>query len=109
MPSWLFNRQKDRETGNDIYLIGPEIDLHVKADLDLMKSMNSWRGYRHSYGLKVRCQKTRTTGRKRKAGGSGKEELLKKGLDCDYRTAFPSLRVKIVFGQNAFKQFSTNR
>jgi len=76
VPSWLFNRQKDRETGNDIHLIGPEIDLHVKADLDLMKSMNSWRGYRHSYGLKVRGQKTRTTGRKRKAVGVRKREII---------------------------------
>ena len=38
VPSWLFNRQKDRETGNDIHLIGPEIDLYVKADFDLVKA-----------------------------------------------------------------------
>ncbi len=77
VPGWLFNRRWDRETGNDIHLIGPEIDLHAKADLDLMKSMNSWRGYRHSYGLKVRGQKTRTTGRKRKALGVKKREVIK--------------------------------
>lgn len=76
VPSWLFNRQEDRETGNDIHLIGPEIDLHLKADVDLMKSTNSWRGYRHSYGLKVRGQKTRTTGRKRKAVGVRKREII---------------------------------
>ncbi|MDH5688870.1 MAG: 30S ribosomal protein S13 [Candidatus Bathyarchaeota archaeon] len=76
VPGWLFNRQKDRETGNDVHLIGPDIDLHVKVDLDLMKSTNSWRGYRHSYGLKVRGQKTRTTGRKRKAVGVKKREII---------------------------------
>jgi small subunit ribosomal protein S13 len=34
-----------------------------------MKEMNSWRGYRHAYGLKVRGQRTRSTGRKGKAVG----------------------------------------
>ena len=39
------------------------------ADIKQMKEMNSWRGYRHAYGLKVRGQRTKATGRKGKAVG----------------------------------------
>jgi len=69
VPSWLLNRPKDEETGKDRHLIGPDMDLQMKSDLDQMKKIKSWRGYRHSYGLRVRGQKTRTTGRKKKALG----------------------------------------
>lgn len=64
---WLFNRQRDRETGSDFHLIGSDIDLQVKSDVDFMKRTRSWKGYQHSYELKVRGQKTRTTGRTGKA------------------------------------------
>jgi len=67
--SWLLNRPKDEETGKDRHLIGPDMDLQMKSDMDQMKKIKSWRGYRHSYGLRVRGQKTRTTGRKKKALG----------------------------------------
>ena len=76
IPSWLLNRQKDRETGNDLHLIGPDIDLQVKSDIDRMKNIRSWKGYRHSYGLKVRGQKTRTTGRTKKAVGVKKKKIV---------------------------------
>jgi len=33
-PSWLFNGQRDRQTGEDLHLIGPDIDLQVKSDID---------------------------------------------------------------------------
>ena len=69
VPSWLFNRRKDLETGEDKHLISSEIDLQVKADIEREKSIWSWRGYRHAYGLKVRGQRTRTTGRTGKTVG----------------------------------------
>ncbi len=72
--SWLLNRPKDGETGKDRHLIGPDLDLQIKSDLDQMKKIKSWRGYRHSYGLRVRGQKTRTTGRKKKALGIKKRQ-----------------------------------
>jgi small subunit ribosomal protein S13 len=37
--------------------------LTVKSDIDLMKEIKCWRGIRHMLGLKVRGQRTRTTGR----------------------------------------------
>lgn len=69
VPSWLLNRRKDLETGKDLHLIGADLVLKTKMDIKRMKEMNSWRGYRHAYGLKVRGQRTRSTGRKGKAVG----------------------------------------
>jgi len=69
IPSWLFNRRKDLESGKDIHLITSDLDLKVKEDIEREQAMKSWRGYRHSYGLKVRGQRTRTTGRKGKTVG----------------------------------------
>jgi len=66
---WLLNRRKDLETGRDIHLITSDLDLRVKADIEREEAMKSWRGYRHSYGLKVRGQRTRTTGRKGRVVG----------------------------------------
>ncbi|MGC9345311.1 MAG: 30S ribosomal protein S13 [Candidatus Bathyarchaeales archaeon] len=69
LPNWLLNRRKDLETGKDIHLISADLTLRTKMDIDQMKGIKSWRGYRHAYGLKVRGQRTRTTGRKGKAVG----------------------------------------
>ncbi|MEM3956564.1 MAG: 30S ribosomal protein S13, partial [Candidatus Bathyarchaeia archaeon] len=74
LPSWLFNRRKDLESGEDKHLISSDIDLTVKADIEREKTLWSWRGYRHAYGLKVRGQKTRTTGRTGKTVGVSKKK-----------------------------------
>jgi len=67
LPSWFHNRPKSRETGEDRHLFGPDLILQTKSDIDLMKRIRSWKGFRHSHSLKVRGQKTRTTGRRKKA------------------------------------------
>jgi len=69
LPVWLFNRRKDPETGEDVHLTTSDLDLQIKADIERMKAIKSWRGYRHAYGLKVRGQRTRTTGRKGRSVG----------------------------------------
>ena len=63
-PSWLLNRRKDVETGNTSHLITSDVAFTVRNDIEREKLANSWRGFRHMYGLKVRGQRTRTTGRK---------------------------------------------
>lgn len=77
LPAWLFNRRKDLETGEDRHLISSDIDLTIKADIEREKMLWSWRGYRHAYGLKVRGQKTRTTGRAGKTVGVSKKGVKK--------------------------------
>lgn len=64
LPPWLLNRRKDYETGEDRHLLESDIDFVIKNDIEREKAIGSWRGVRHSLGLKVRGQRTRTTGRK---------------------------------------------
>ena len=77
IPTYMLNRQKDIDTGENKHLIGADLTLQIKTDIDGMKNQKSWRGFRHAYGLRVRGQHTRTTGRKGKAVGVKKKELLK--------------------------------
>jgi len=74
VPSWLLNRRRDIESGKDLHLISSDIDLQVKADIERLKSIWCWRGYRHAYGLKVRGQRTKTTGRAGKTVGVSKSK-----------------------------------
>ncbi len=67
VPSWFLNRAKDVGTGRHTHLVGPSLDLQAKFDVEEMKKVRSWRGYRHAYGLKARGQRTRTTGRTKKS------------------------------------------
>ena len=71
-PSWFLNRRKDIETGEDKHLITSDIAFTVRNDVEREKTAGSWRGYRHMFGLKVRGQRTRCTGRKGGAVGVAK-------------------------------------
>jgi small subunit ribosomal protein S13 len=63
-PTWLLNRRKDVETGKTFHMITSDVAFTVRNDIEREKQVNSWRGFRHTFGLKVRGQRTRTTGRK---------------------------------------------
>lgn len=76
IPNWLVNRQKDLETGQSKHFIGPDLILSVKSDVDFMQKIKSWKGIRHSLGLKVRGQRTKTTGRFGKAVGVRKALVI---------------------------------
>lgn len=78
LPSWLLNRRKEQETGKDKHLISADLVLRTKMDIEKMKEIKSWRGYRHAYGLKVRGQRTKTTGRAGKALGVKKKTLMQR-------------------------------
>jgi small subunit ribosomal protein S13 len=83
IPSWLLNRRKDLETGKDTHLISADLVLRTKMDIDQAKEIKSWRGYRHAYGLKVRGQRTKTTGRAGKALGVKKKTLARPGAPSE--------------------------
>ena len=40
IPARMFNRRKDIESGRDMHLVGPDLALRNKADIDLMKLAN---------------------------------------------------------------------
>lgn len=63
IPVWMLNRRKDIYTGEDKHLIGVDLTLGVKEDINLMKKMRSYKGIRHERGQKVRGQRTKSTGR----------------------------------------------
>jgi small subunit ribosomal protein S13 len=63
LPSWLYNRRKDYETGQDRHLVGAELIFAARRDIEREIKISSWRGVRHKLGYKVRGQRTHTTGR----------------------------------------------
>ena len=69
MPEWYVNRRKDIDTGSNQHLITSDLDFAISNDIDREKNVLSWRGYRHMFGLRVRGQCTRTTGRRGGAVG----------------------------------------
>ena len=71
-PIWFLNRRQDIETGEDMHLVTSDIAFNIRNDVEREKALFSWRGYRHMYGLKVRGQRTRCTGRKGGAVGVAK-------------------------------------
>jgi len=70
-PTWFLNRNKDIETGADLHLLTSDIPFTLRNDIERERITASWRGYRHLSGLKVRGQRTRTSGRKGKRGDPG--------------------------------------
>ena len=79
-PIWFLNRRQDIETGEDMHLVTSDIAFNIRNDVEREKALFSWRGYRHMYGLKVRGQRTRCTGRKGGAVGVAKGgKILPKG------------------------------
>jgi small subunit ribosomal protein S13 len=75
VPSWYLNRHRDRESGNDLHDTGPDLLLRVRSDIERLQKIKSWRGVRHMLGLKVRGQRTRTTGRKGRSVGVKRSSL----------------------------------
>ena len=71
-PKWFLNRRKDVETGKDRHLLTSDIPFTLRNDIERERVTGSWRGYRHLSGLKVRGQRTRTTGRRGGAVGVAK-------------------------------------
>ena len=63
IPNWMVNRPKDLRTGEDLHIIGNKLDLQFKSDIDRMKKIKSYKGVRHHLRLKVRGQRTKSTGR----------------------------------------------
>jgi small subunit ribosomal protein S13 len=78
IPSWMFNRRKDTESGKDQHILSADLIFKTKTDIDGAKEIRSWRGYRHAYSLKVRGQRTKTTGRAGKALGVKKKTMMQK-------------------------------
>lgn len=64
VPDFMLNRQRTYQNNSPHHLIATDLQYAVKQDLEHEQDSQSWKGYRHSYGQKVRGQRTRSTGRK---------------------------------------------
>jgi len=62
-PSWAVNRQHDTESGADLHIVGMDLDVTLKDDINRMKMIRCYKGVRHETGQKVRGQRTRANGR----------------------------------------------
>lgn len=79
-PSWMLNHRKDYEDGLTKHLFTSDLDFANEAGIKRLKRIKSYRGVRHSLGLPVRGQKTRSNFRKNKGRGPGvKKAGSKKG------------------------------
>jgi len=71
IPSYLFNRRVDIETGQNEHLTGSDLELKKELDIGRLKKIRSYKGYRHAVGLPVRGQRTKSHFRKNKKKGVG--------------------------------------
>ena len=78
VPSYLKNRQKDFDTGEDKHLTGYDLDLRKEFDVKRLKKIKSYRGYRHASGLPSRGQKTKSNFRRNRSKGAGIKKKNKK-------------------------------
>jgi small subunit ribosomal protein S13 len=76
VPNYLMNRCSDFNTGVNRHVIMNDLLFETTQDLDREKKSYSWVGYRHTYGQKVRGQRTRNTGRTGMAVGVLRKAII---------------------------------
>lgn len=73
VPVWFVNRRKDFKTGRNYHAVAQDLDMCLRDDLERLKKIKCERGLRHAWGLKVRGQHTKSTGRRGKVMGVSKK------------------------------------
>lgn len=73
IPGWFLNRQKDIVDGKDGQTLANGVDSKLRDDLERLKKIRAHRGLRHYWGLRVRGQHTKTTGRRGRTVGVSKK------------------------------------
>lgn len=63
---YLKNRRKDAEVGETRHYIGSSLEIKKDFDIRNMKKIRSYKGLRHTAGLPVRGQRTRSHFRKKR-------------------------------------------
>ncbi|ORY04720.1 ribosomal protein-like protein S18 [Basidiobolus meristosporus CBS 931.73] len=74
IPKWFLNRQKDIVDGKYTQVLANGLDNKFREDLERMKKIRAHRGLRHYWGLRVRGQHTKTTGRRGRTVGVSKKK-----------------------------------
>ncbi|KAJ6938779.1 40S ribosomal protein S18 [Populus alba x Populus x berolinensis] len=76
IPDWFLNRQKDYKDGKYSQVVSNALDMKLRDDLERLKKIRNHRGLRHYWGLRVRGQHTKTTGRRGKTVGYRNPSLI---------------------------------
>jgi small subunit ribosomal protein S18e len=74
IPKWFLNRKKDIIDGSYSQLLANGLDNKLREDFERMKKIRCHRGLRHMWGLRVRGQHTKTTGRRGHTMGVAKKK-----------------------------------
>lgn len=74
IPNWFLNRQKDIRDGKYSQVTSNNLDTKLREDLERLKKIRAHRGLRHFWGLRVRGQHTKTTGRRGRTVGVSKKK-----------------------------------
>ncbi|KAJ8038930.1 40S ribosomal protein S18 [Holothuria leucospilota] len=74
IPDWFLNRQKDVKDGKYNQIIANSLENKLREDLERLKKIRAHRGLRHYWGLRVRGQHTKTTGRRGRTVGVSKKK-----------------------------------
>merc|ERR1712000_228316 len=74
IPTWFLNRQRDIVDGKDIHTLANGVDPKLREALERLKKIRAHRGLRHYWGLRVRGQHTKTTGRRGRTVGVSKRK-----------------------------------
>ncbi|KAL0145015.1 ribosomal protein S13/S18-domain-containing protein [Mucor lusitanicus] len=74
IPTWFLNRQKDIVDGKSSQVISNVLDTKYRDDLERLKKIRNHRGLRHYWGVRVRGQHTKTTGRRGRTVGVSKKK-----------------------------------
>ncbi|HMB45061.1 MAG TPA: 30S ribosomal protein S13 [Candidatus Methanoperedens sp.] len=83
LPVWMVNKQNEIMSGEDRHLIGTDVLLGLNEDLNTMKKMRSYKGLRHDRGLRVRGQRTRSSGRRGRTVGVSRTALMAKPKEAE--------------------------
>merc|ERR1712136_346233 len=74
VPDWFLNRQKDVKGGKFSQVLANGLDNKMREDIERLKKIRAHRGLRHYWGLRVRGQHTKTTGRRGRTVGVSKKK-----------------------------------
>merc|ERR1711976_368590 len=74
IPDWFLNRQRDHKDGKTNQVMSNFLDNKLREDLERLKKIRAHRGLRHYWGLRVRGQHTKTTGRRGRTVGVSKKK-----------------------------------
>lgn len=74
IPTWFLNRQRDIVDGKDSQVLANGVDSKLRDDLERLKKIRAHRGLRHYWGLRVRGQHSKTTGRRGRTVGVSKKK-----------------------------------